>query len=616
MPAKRSFHESGSDKDQQNEKRRRTRPTLASYVLETQPSCLFLVISEVLLGNFLQNFCSALEPMLRSVVNSEVERGLRRRTPPLTRSASLQIQALEPTSLMLMFSKDLSLPLFTGSKIVDVESNPLQVILVDTRGDQNVPTTLPYPLKVEIVVLDGDFPRGDCETWTSDEFGKNIVKERTGRRPLLAGELNLTMRDGFSPIGDIEFTDNSSWIRSRKFRLGSRVVQEARQGLKIKEAMTKAFVVKDHRGELPEVELKDKIEIEAEVLGQPCGAGVKTRRRWWGKRLEKGKKEYPPAIPWLARTENLPSAHMPWVFRRHYIADGRLVITEKKVEQHDILGDCQEMEEDGGGGGEMDSGDGVDDVGTTVMGGGKCFEYREGVRSVYKKHHPPMLKDEVWRLEKIGKDGAFHRKLASEGIKSVQDFLKLSIVNPSNLRTILGVGMSEKMWEVTLKHARTCVMGRKLYISHGPNYTIILNPICQVVKAVINGQIYTNRDLTISNRAFIENLVKDAYTNWNSLEEVDGMSNEPSLLTQGDFVDQYSNQCHATVRSDEHRARLMDESIQVASMPSNAIIQCNDWVVSSAYISSTPIENGAPYNFSESSSDGEVTFSRSFVHGS
>ncbi|KAK2993385.1 hypothetical protein RJ640_007644 [Escallonia rubra] len=148
-----------------------------------------------------------------------------------------------------------------------------------------------------------------------------------------------------------------------------------------------------------------KIEIEAEVLGQRCGAGVKTRRRWWGKRSEKAKKEYMLAIPWLARTENLPSAHMPWVFRRHYTADGRLVIIEEKVERHEyfrahrsdgrltlqlvplagdgVLGDRQEMEEDGGSGCgvEMDGGDGVEDVGAAVMGGGKCFEYIEGVRS-------------------------------------------------------------------------------------------------------------------------------------------------------------------------------------------------------------------------------------------
>lgn len=63
--------------------------------------------------------------------------------------------------------------------------------------------------------------------------------------------------------------------------------------------------------------------------------------------------------------------------------------------------------------------------------------------------------------------------------------------------------MSEKMWEVTLKHARTCTMGTKLYVSHGPNHTIIMNPICQVIKAVINGQTYTNRDLTTLNRVSI-----------------------------------------------------------------------------------------------------------------
>lgn len=55
---------------------------------------------------------------------------------------------------------------------------------------------------------------------------------------------------------------------------------------------------------------------------------------------------------------------------------------------------------------------------------------------VYKKHYPPSLDDEVWRLEKIGKDGAFHKKLASEGIKTVQDFLKMSVVDTPKLRYV------------------------------------------------------------------------------------------------------------------------------------------------------------------------------------
>ena len=47
-----------------------------------------------------------------------------------------------------------------------------------------------------------------------------------------------------------------------------------------------------------------------------------------------------------------------------------------------------------------------------------------------------MLQDEVWRLEKIGKDGAFHKKLSKEGINTVQDFLKLSVVDPRRLRQV------------------------------------------------------------------------------------------------------------------------------------------------------------------------------------
>ncbi|KAF2295578.1 hypothetical protein GH714_033229 [Hevea brasiliensis] len=106
----------------------------------------------------------------------------------------------------------------SGSKIVNTDSSFLHILLVDTRGDVVVPTS--PPIKIEIVVLDGDFPSDDRNTWNSEEFDKNILKERTGKRPLLAGDcLTVTLRDGIAALGEIEFTDNSSWIRSRKFRL-------------------------------------------------------------------------------------------------------------------------------------------------------------------------------------------------------------------------------------------------------------------------------------------------------------------------------------------------------------------------------------------------------------
>ncbi|KAG8661559.1 hypothetical protein MANES_01G014500v8 [Manihot esculenta] len=393
MAAKRFLDDSSQDPDRPNEKRIRSRPSFAS------------VITEAVMVNSLQNLCMALEPMLRRVVNEEVENSLKRcSSRSFTRSPSLRIQAPEssPSSLQLKFRKNLLLPIFTGSKIVDIDNSSLQILLVETRGDLAVPTSLPHPIKVEILVLDGDFPSDDRKTWTSEEFVNNILKERTGKRPLLAGDcLMVTLRDGIAPIGEIEFTDNSSWIRSRKFRIGARVVSGSSNGVRIHEAITEAFVVKDHRGEL------------------------------------------------------------------------------------------------------------------------------------YKKHHPPMLDDEVWRLEKIGKDGAFHRKLSAEGINTVQEFLKLSTVDQHRLRRILGPGMSEKTWEVTIKHAKTCELGNKRYILHGQNFSITLNPICQVVSAVIDGQTFSTSDLPRLSKSYIQNLVRQAYANWSSLQEVVGVSSEIALLTQG-----------------------------------------------------------------------------------
>ncbi|MFQ6638175.1 hypothetical protein Gotur_014165, partial [Gossypium turneri] len=188
---------------------------------------------------------TALEPILRRVVHEEVERSLRARIRSFSRSPSLRIQAPQPSTLKLIFPKALTVPIFTGGKIVDEESNQLRVMLVDTRGNQTV--LFPSPFKVDIVVLDGDFPL-DGKNWSNEEFDRYIVKERTGKRPLLAGELVVTVRDGVGLIENIEFTDNSSWIRSRKFRIGAKVAGGSCQGVRIQEAMTEAFVVKDHRG--------------------------------------------------------------------------------------------------------------------------------------------------------------------------------------------------------------------------------------------------------------------------------------------------------------------------------------------------------------------------------
>ncbi|KAG6786241.1 hypothetical protein POTOM_007838 [Populus tomentosa] len=55
------------------------------------------------------------------------------------------------------------------------------------------------------------------------------------------------------------------------------------------------------------------------------------REQRWAK-----KKEFPPPIPLLARTENLPS-HMPWILKRYYTSDGRLILREEKVRRHEYF---------------------------------------------------------------------------------------------------------------------------------------------------------------------------------------------------------------------------------------------------------------------------------------
>ncbi|XP_020243633.1 uncharacterized protein LOC109821886 [Asparagus officinalis] len=46
----------------------------------------------------------------------------------------------------------------------------------------------------------------------------------------------------------------------------------------------------------------------------------------------------------------------------------------------------------------------------------EAFNVKDNRGELYKKHYTPALKDEVWRLEKIRKDGSFHKRLNKSGI--------------------------------------------------------------------------------------------------------------------------------------------------------------------------------------------------------
>ncbi|KAJ3694436.1 hypothetical protein LUZ60_009916 [Juncus effusus] len=372
---------------------------------QIRKSPFFSTIKQAMAVNFQKNMVDALEPVIRKVVREEVQHVLSLSPLSVDRKPQMEMISPEKPLYHLIFKNQPDLPIFSLSKIEDTDGSSLQILLVAdlSNSSSSESSSLPSQIKIELVVLDGDFPRRD--DWTSDEFNKAIVKERVGRRPLLTGVVNnITMRNQYVRTGELQFTDNSSWTRSRHFRIGVRVVQGSCEAGLIKEAITDKFVVKDHRGES------------------------------------------------------------------------------------------------------------------------------------YKKHHPPGLADEVYRLEKIAKGGVFHKRLAQNNIFNVQDLLKLWAVNPGQLREIFGPGMSDSAWKTTINHAKTCDLGNKIYIYSQQNVTIFLDSICQVVNITIDGVPYTFKDLNRNNRDYVRQLVLAAYKEWGNLREADEMINGNISQIQSETV--------------------------------------------------------------------------------
>ncbi|XP_019197252.1 PREDICTED: calmodulin-binding protein 60 A-like isoform X2 [Ipomoea nil] len=371
-----------------DDKRRRKIPSLKSAILQ--------VINLRKVHNYIE---PVLEPLIRKVVREEVDLALRKYMTNL-RNCEKDVHLYEVRSLKLMFLNSISPPVFTGARIEGENCSSLKVALVDALTGQTVTSGPESSAKVEIVALEGDFDGGERDKWTLEEFTNNIVREREGKKALLSGDAFLNLKQGIGLVGDISFSDNSSWTRSRKFRLGVRLVDNL-DGIKVKEAISESFIVRDHRGEL------------------------------------------------------------------------------------------------------------------------------------YKKHYPPCLLDEVWRLEKISKEGAFHRRLKKERVITVKDFLTLFYLEPTRLRKILGAGMSAKMWEITVEHARTCDVDKQLYSYHpsgsDQKHGVIFNIVAQVMGLLVDCQNYVPADkLSETEKVEAHKLTISAFGNWEDVNRFNDESAECS----------------------------------------------------------------------------------------
>ncbi|MFS7996241.1 putative CALMODULIN-BINDING PROTEIN60 [Helianthus anomalus] len=167
---------------------------------------------------------------------------------PFHRSPSDTHESCRTTRLQLCFQTKLLPTCFTNSRIESEDNTAIKLVLFDTSYNTIVSYGPLSSTKIVIVPLDDDFSADDHENWSEGDFVAKVVYARDGKRPLLTGDLILNLKEGVAELNDVVFTDNSSWRRSRKFRLGAKA-QNVTGGVRIREARSEGFVVKDQRGE-------------------------------------------------------------------------------------------------------------------------------------------------------------------------------------------------------------------------------------------------------------------------------------------------------------------------------------------------------------------------------
>ncbi|KAF3564481.1 hypothetical protein DY000_02011258 [Brassica cretica] len=187
-----------------------------------------------------------MEPLLRKMVREALDHRLSQRPYlPWSWSQTERSRSETPSSrscLKLRFINSPPSPIFMGAKIETKDGSPVAIELVDAATNARVVSGPLSSSRVEIVPLKAHFTE---ESWTVDEFKRYIEKQREGKPPLLTGDVTITLENGVGVIaGDVSYSDNSSWTRSQKFRLGARLT-----GGGAVEARSEAFRCKDQRGE-------------------------------------------------------------------------------------------------------------------------------------------------------------------------------------------------------------------------------------------------------------------------------------------------------------------------------------------------------------------------------
>ncbi|PWA69148.1 calmodulin-binding protein 60 E [Artemisia annua] len=133
---------------------------------------------------------------------------------------------------------------------------------------------------------------------------------------------------------------------------------------------------------------------------------------------------------------------------------------------------------------------------------GYCFGFavKDHRGELYKKHYPPALHGEVWRLDRIAKDGALHKKLMKSEVITVEDSLRVLARDPQRFK-------NEESYMYTMP----------IYLTP----LVLSSTIYELRGLTTDGQFVPLESLSHNQKLLVDSLVKRAYENWNRVIEYD-----------------------------------------------------------------------------------------------
>jgi hypothetical protein len=147
--------------------------------------------------------------------------------------------------LQLRFLNSCKVDKYSKQKVEADDKTPLKVAIYDHKNE--IITSEPFSsMRVHIVPIEGDFDNDHKGQWSEEYFRSKIVSGRPGKEPLLFGDLYIRLQDGVGYLNTAKFQDNSSFVKSKRFKLGVMATDKS-IAQKVQEGITESFAVKDIR---------------------------------------------------------------------------------------------------------------------------------------------------------------------------------------------------------------------------------------------------------------------------------------------------------------------------------------------------------------------------------